>query len=154
MIAPILSISSLVTKVRIALINPYTWLIMLLFVVLFLSSINSAMAANISESGSGLPWEGPLTKISNSISGPVAFVIALTGIIACGATLIWGGEISEFTRRIIYLVMVICVIVFAKSMLQGTLFTGAVVSQHTVITIADVSAYEKLHPSILHLGGK
>ena len=77
--------------------------------------------------GSGLQWEGPIGRIRDSISGPVAFAIALLGIVVCGAMLIWGGEISEFVRRLIMLVLVICLIVFANSILTGALFSGAMV---------------------------
>jgi len=108
--------------------NSLVWFAMLLVVCVFASE--TALAAGQGGSAQGLPWEGPLEMLKNSISGPVAFVIALLGIIACGATLIWGGEISEFTRRIIYVVLVICLIVFANSML-GTLFStqGAVIPE-------------------------
>ena len=51
----------------------------------------------------------------------------MLGLIATGATLIWGGEISEFVRRIIYVILVICIIVFANGLLTGALFSGAVV---------------------------
>ncbi|HAN9741188.1 TPA: conjugal transfer protein TrbC, partial [Escherichia coli] len=89
--------------------------------------------------GAGLPWEGPIAKLVQSISGPVAFGIALLGIIACGATLIWGGEISEFTRRIIYVILVVCIIVFAKNLLTGTMFSGAVIPANATITADDVA---------------
>jgi len=97
-------------------------------VMYFLLSSNLAFAADTTGGGgAGLPWEGPLDKLRRSFSGPVAFVIALLGIIACGSTLIWGGEISEFTRRIIYVVLVVCLIVFANSLLTGALFSGATI---------------------------
>ncbi len=90
---------------RAVLTNPYFWLMAALVLGASLCAIEPAHAADATEGGgSGLPWEGPLTKLKQSISGPVAFVIALLGIIACGATLIWGGS-SEFTRRIIYVVL-------------------------------------------------
>lgn len=109
--------------------SPAFWLLIgLAFVVLF--GADPAHAADTTGGGgAGLPWEGPLDKLRQSISGPVAFVIALLGIIACGATLIWGGEISEFTRRIIFVVLVVCLIVFANSMLTGALFSGAMVPE-------------------------
>lgn len=97
-------------------------------VTYFLLSSNLAFAADTTGGGgAGLPWEGPLDKLRRSFSGPVAFVIALLGIIACGSTLIWGGEISEFTRRIIYVVLVVCLIVFANTLLTGALFSGATI---------------------------
>ncbi|MDE3028648.1 MAG: TrbC/VirB2 family protein [Paracoccaceae bacterium] len=80
--------------------------------------------------GAGLPWETPLNQLKASMTGPVAFVISIVGVIAAGATLIWGGEVSEFARRIIYLIMVICVIIFANTLLTGALFSGAIVPPH------------------------
>lgn len=107
--------------------SPYFWL-GVLFLVLLFGAIHPAHAADATEGGgAGLPWEVPLGKLKKSVSGPVAFAIALMGIIACGSTLIWGGEVSEFTRRIVYVVLVVCMIVFANTMLTGALFSGAVV---------------------------
>ena len=77
--------------------------------------------------GGALPWESPLQTIADSISGPVAYAISLIGIVVAGAMLVWGGEINEFARRIIMLVLVISLIVFATQVLS-TLFnvSGAV----------------------------
>lgn len=76
--------------------------------------------------GAGLPWEAPLKTLTNSIKGPVAYAISLIGILAAGAMLIFGGEVNEFLRRIIMLVLVISLIVFASNVLS-TLFNGAAV---------------------------
>jgi len=105
--------------------NPLFWIGVV--AILFLFGSDMAMAANNpgGSSSGGLPWEEPLDKLRASITGPVAFIIALLGIIACGATLIWGGEISEFTRRIIYVILVVCIIVFANSILTSVV--GAVI---------------------------
>lgn len=92
--------------------------------------------------GSGLQWEGPIARIRDSISGPIAFAIALLGIVVCGAMLIWGGEISEFVRRLIMLVLVICLIVFANSILTGALFAGAMVPDVAIQLDAVATAYQ------------
>jgi len=117
--------------------NPLFWLGVVAIVFLF--GADMAMAAQNPGGGSAgsLPWEGPLEKLRASITGPVAFIIALLGIIACGATLIWGGEISEFTRRIIYVVLVVCIIVFANAILENVV--GAVIP-------ADVDALGAMFP--------
>ena len=57
--------------------------------------------------------------------------------------MIWGGEITEFTKRIIYVVLVVCLIVFANSLLTGVLFSGAVLPADAVIAQADIVAYAK-----------
>ena len=68
------------SKVRAVLSSPVFWL-MAALVVALLFGAEPAHAANASEGGgSGLPWEGPIAKLVQSISGPVAFGIALLGI--------------------------------------------------------------------------
>jgi type IV secretion system protein VirB2 len=102
----------------------------LVFAVLIASALllipDIASAAN-NGGGGNLPWEGPLTKLSNSIKGPVAYAISLMGIVAAGAMLIWGGEINEFVRRIIMLILVISLIVFASNVLTTLFNSGAVI---------------------------
>jgi type IV secretion system protein TrbC len=82
--------------------------------------------AHAGTTGGSLPWEGPLTTISNSIKGPVAYAISLIGTVVTGAMLVWGGEINEFARRLIMLVLVISLIVFAGNILT-TLFNASAV---------------------------
>jgi type IV secretion system protein VirB2 len=53
--------------------------------------------------GGGLPWEGPLQQIQQSITGPVAGAIALAAVAIAGAMLIFGGELNDFARRLISL---------------------------------------------------
>lgn len=145
---------SVMTKVRAVLASPYFWLMATMLFVLLFGAVDSAHASDATPGGGGgLPWEAPLRLISRSFSGPVAFVIALLGIIACGATLIWGGEVSEFARRIIYLVLVICLIVFANSLLTGALFSGAVVPDDATVSAADLADYAKAHAAALTAAG-
>jgi type IV secretory pathway VirB2 component (pilin) len=82
--------------------------------------------AHAASTGGSLPWEAPLTKLSNSIKGPVAYAISLIGTVVTGAMLVWGGEINEFARRLIMLVLVISLIIFASNILT-TLFNASAV---------------------------
>ena len=72
----------------------------------------------------GMPWEDPMEIVVDSITGPVAFGISLLGVVVAGAMLVWGGELGEFTRRVVMLVLVIALIVAAASFLS-LLFGGA-----------------------------
>ncbi len=56
--------------------------------------------------GGGLPWEGPLEQIQESITGPVAGAIALAAVAIAGGMLIFGGELNDFARRLMYVVLV------------------------------------------------
>lgn len=75
--------------------------------------------------GTGLPWESGLDLITRAIQGPVAYSFSLIGIVACGGALIFGAEIGEFLRRLIMLVLVVSLIVFASNFLN-TLSSGGV----------------------------
>ena len=97
--------------------------LLLLSGLMVVLSVHHAYA---SSTGGGLPWDTPLQTFENDIKGPVAFAISLLGIVVCGALLIWGGEISEFVRRAVMLVLVIALLVLATNVLS-TLFATATV---------------------------
>jgi type IV secretion system protein TrbC len=99
--------------------------LVLFLVLLSLALPDTALASDV---GRGLPWETPLQTIRDSITGPVAYAISLMGIVVAGAMLIWGGEINEFVRRIIMLVLVISLIVAASNLLKTLFVSGAMIS--------------------------
>lgn len=72
----------------------------------------------IASTGSGMPWEGPLSQLKASLTGPVAFTISILAIIGTGAGLIWGGEISGFIKSMIYITLIIAAIVAANNFLS------------------------------------
>lgn len=74
--------------------------------------------------GSGLPWEGAMSTLTDSLTGPVAFGISLVAIVGAGVGLIFGGEISGFLKASLILALVIGLIVSASSVLTG-LFSDA-----------------------------
>ena len=55
----------------------------------------AAHAAN-----SGMPWEGPLTQILESIEGPVARIVAVIVITITGLSLAFGDTSGGFRRLI------------------------------------------------------
>jgi type IV secretory pathway VirB2 component (pilin) len=65
-----------------------------------------ATPALASSGGGGLPWEQPLQQIQESITGPVAGFIALAAVAIAGGMLIFGGELNDFARRLMYVVLV------------------------------------------------
>jgi type IV secretion system protein VirB2 len=86
-----------------------------------------------SSGGGNLPWESPLQKIQQSITGPVASAIALAAVAIAGAMLIFGGELNDFARRLCYVVLVAGILLGAQqivSMFSGSGATiGGVTSQ-------------------------
>ena len=85
-------------------------------VMLFLTSRVFATTGTM-----GLPWEAPLQTLQNSISGPVAVLIAIIALAAIGVTLIFGGEWNEFARRGVFAVCAIALLV-GGAVIMTTLF--------------------------------
>ena len=85
---------------------------------------NLAPAAN---AGGALPWDPPLTTLKTDVTGPVAFTISLLAMVACGAALVFGGEINEFIRRMIMLVLVAAFLVGVTNLASALGITGAIV---------------------------
>ncbi|MDP3737543.1 MAG: TrbC/VirB2 family protein [Hyphomonadaceae bacterium] len=55
-------------------------------------------AAHAATAGGGMPWEGPLTAVMDSITGPVARIIAILIIVATGLTLAFGDVGQGFKK--------------------------------------------------------
>lgn len=83
--------------------------------------------AQASTATSGLAWEAPLTTLQNSLTGPVARVIALLALAAAGAALVFGGEMGDFTRRIMMAVLGISVLLLGGQLVTTLFGAGAVV---------------------------
>lgn len=96
-----------------------TWFMRAYAFVIFHLGFTSAAFA--SATTSGLPWEGPLAKLASSLTGPVALSISIIAMATAGATLIFGGELAEFTRKALLLVLAIAFLVFGSTFMT-TLF--------------------------------
>lgn len=86
-----------------------------------LASVTPALAS----SGGSLPWEGPLQQIQESITGPVAGAIALAAVAIAGGMLIFGGELNDFARRLMYIVLVAGILLGATNIVGLFGATGA-----------------------------
>lgn len=79
----------------------------------------------LASSGGGLPWEAPLQQIQQSITGPVAGFIALAAVAIAGGMLIFGGELNDFARRLVYVVLVAGILLGATQIVALFGATGA-----------------------------
>ena len=78
-------------------------------------------------SGGNMPWNSAISNLRESITGPVAFAIALLGIVSCGAMLMFGAEISGVLKSVIILVLVVSIIVGANNMMTSFFGASAVI---------------------------
>jgi type IV secretion system protein TrbC len=75
---------------------------------------------NVYATGTGLPWESPLEKILNSLTGPVAKVLGVIAIVIAGFGIAF-GEAGSGMRKIFQIVLGLS-IAFAASSLVVSLF--------------------------------
>lgn len=85
--------------------------------------------------GGGLPWEGPLQQIQQSITGPVAGMIALAAVAIAGGMLIFGGELNDFARRLMYIVLVAGILLGATQIVGLFGAGGAAISAISSVTV-------------------
>jgi type IV secretion system protein VirB2 len=93
--------------------------------VVFLASLmlltlaGAAMATPTPSGSSEMPWEKGLQYLQESITGPVAQAIGLIAIVAAGAALIFGGDMTGFMRTAVYIVLVLGLIMSAANLLSA-----------------------------------
>ena len=78
--------------------------------------------------GGSLPYESWLESLRNSVTGPVAFALSITGIVIAGGVLIFGGDLNGFFRTLIFLVLVMALIVGAQNIMSTFFGHGAVIA--------------------------
>jgi type IV secretion system protein VirB2 len=89
------------------------------------TGVIASTAQTWASSGGSLPWEGPLEQIQESITGPVAGYIALAAVAIAGGMLIFGGELNDFARRLVYVVLVAGILLGATQIVGLFGATGA-----------------------------
>ncbi|SDU84124.1 TrbC/VirB2 family protein [Pseudomonas sihuiensis] len=96
---------------------------------LLLGALCLGVCVPVFAAGSGMPWEGPLQSILDSVQGPVARIIAVIIIITTGLTLAFGDTSGGF-RKLIQIVFGLS-IAFAASSFFLSFFSfagGAVIA--------------------------
>jgi type IV secretory pathway VirB2 component (pilin) len=88
----------------------------------------------LASGGGGLPWEGPLQQIQQSITGPVAGFIALAAVAVAGGMLIFGGELNDFARRLMYVVLVAGILLGATQIVGLFGASGASIGEFANLT--------------------
>jgi type IV secretory pathway VirB2 component (pilin) len=98
-----------------------------------------------STAGGGLPMEGPLDALKNSLTGPVARDVGLVAIVAALGMLIFEGQhMTMFVRSCCFLAMGIGALCNAQPLMSGLGIAGA--------TIAAVPGGEMIREMIVPYG--
>lgn len=100
----------------------------LMAILFFVLGIYLLFTVAADASATGMPWEGPVEKFKNSISGPWATAVATIGVVAAGAGLIFGGDqMGQFMKTAFYLVLVIALIISTNGLISMYSTSGALI---------------------------
>lgn len=70
-------------------------------------------------SSTGMPWEGSLSKIVSSITGPYAFALSVLALVASFGALLFGGDMVSIIKNLIFVAMGISMVVFSVNALKS-----------------------------------
>ncbi len=74
-----------------------------------------------------MPWDGGLTVLQQNLSGPTAGVISIIALFGAGAALVFGGEMNDFVKRLIYAIIAVALLVGGNAFLTSVGLLGAVI---------------------------
>lgn len=75
-----------------------------IFMAVFLLAVLCSAPALASESD--LPWNSALEKLINAFSGKTALLVSMVGIFFAGGMLIFGGDLGNFGKMVMMVVLV------------------------------------------------
>ncbi len=68
--------------------------------------------------GPSMPWDNGLDKLVKNLTGKTALAIGVLAMFSAASALVFGGEMSEFTRRMLLLVLLVAVMVSSTSLMN------------------------------------
>ncbi|MDD4616137.1 MAG: conjugal transfer system pilin TrbC [Alphaproteobacteria bacterium] len=113
--------SVITSVVRINHLRLFQLGVLIVVALLFLPSASFAATGT----GGSLPYEGWLTALTDSVTGPVAFALSILGIVVAGGVLIFGGDLNGFFRTMLFLVLVMALLVGVNNMMSTFFGRGA-----------------------------
>jgi len=84
----------------------------------------AATADGGADASGGMPWEGPLQKVMDSITGPVAKILGVIVIVLAGFALAF-GEVGSGVKRLLQVVLGLAIAFSAASIVGGLFMGGA-----------------------------
>lgn len=84
-------------------------------------------AGGIGGGGGNMPWDTPLNNLKQDISGPWAAAISLISAGVIIGVLVFGGELPDWGRRMVFLICGISCLVGLATLFTGMGMAGAVI---------------------------
>ena len=99
----------------------------MLAVILLPYSAYAAGATGSSSLGGPLPWEGALSGLAHSLTGPVALALSLIMVVVGVGVLMFGGDLAGWARWVAFACLAAGTLGGAGTMVATLGVTGAVI---------------------------
>ena len=83
------------------------------------TTLPAALVALPALAHAALPWEAPMQTLQDSLTGPIAKAIGVIALAVAGGMLAFGGELGDFTKRIMMVVLALSVMLLAANFISG-----------------------------------
>ena len=113
------------TSIFAKLYNHRTAIFTVICAMLVVCAASAAFASEVS-AGDNVPWDSGLDELVKVISGPTALYISMIGLFFAGGILIFGGELGNFTRMVMMVVLVGSTLTGIASLIAKFLNNGCV----------------------------
>lgn len=85
-----------------------------LFMGLFIFTAKAAFAGT----GDSMPWDSGLDKLVANLTGKTALAVGTLALFASATALVFGGEMSEWVRKTLLLVVAISMLISGGSLIK------------------------------------
>lgn len=109
------------------------YLVVLLLTIMYIFLPENALAS--AGVGGGLPYEAWLEKLRRSVTGPVAYALAILGVVVAGGILLFGGDLNAFFRSFVLLVLVMGFVVGAENTMARFFGQGAIIAVNDFVLL-------------------
>ncbi|MCY3875439.1 MAG: TrbC/VirB2 family protein [Rhodobacteraceae bacterium] len=77
--------------------------------------------------GATMPWDGPLDRIVDNLTGPFALAVGVLGLVVLAVRILFGEQFGQFARSIINVIIAVAMITGGAGLLRALIpqATGA-----------------------------
>lgn len=81
--------------------------------------------------GTAMPWDGPLDRIVDNLTGPFALAVGVLGLVVLAVRILFGEQFGQFARSIINVIIAIAMITGGAGLLRA-LIPGATGASYVI----------------------
>ena len=89
--------------------------------------------------GTTMPWDGPLDRIVDNLTGPFALAVGVLGLVVLAVRILFGEQFGQFARSIINVIIAIAMITGGAGLLRA-LIPGATGASYVIEAPAEPSS--------------